>query len=116
MMMSNPESLPENTADNALTLNYLNMQLEKLKEEQALQTQKLTELVEAIEQMPDAPAWSQQRVRIADFNMPFWNLVGFMVKAAIAFIPAAIILFILSVCVLSTFGTAFLSALLKSAR
>jgi ABC-type Na+ efflux pump permease subunit len=48
--------------------------------------------------------------------MPFWNLVGFMVKAAIAFIPAAIILFILSVCVLSTFGTAFLSALLKSAR
>jgi hypothetical protein len=29
-MMSNPESLPENTTDDALTLNYLNMQKEIL--------------------------------------------------------------------------------------
>ena len=30
--------------------------------------------------------------RIVDINMPFWSLVGFMVKAAIAAIPAFIIL------------------------
>lgn len=28
------------------------------------------------------------RVRIADFNMPFWSLVGIIVKASIAAIPA----------------------------
>lgn len=31
-------------------------------------------------------------VRIVDFNMPFGSLVGFMVKAALAAIPALIIL------------------------
>jgi hypothetical protein len=31
-------------------------------------------------------------VRIVDIEMPFWSMVVFMVKAAIAFIPAFIIL------------------------
>ena len=32
------------------------------------------------------------QVKIREFNMPFFDLVGFMIKAAIASIPAAIIL------------------------
>jgi hypothetical protein len=36
------------------------------------------------------------RVVISDFDMPFWSLVGFMIKVAIASIPAAIIVSIIS--------------------
>ena len=32
------------------------------------------------------------RVEVKDFDIPFWNMVGFMVKWAIASIPAFIIL------------------------
>jgi hypothetical protein len=35
------------------------------------------------------------RVVIADFDMPFWSLVNFMIKVAIASIPATIIVSII---------------------
>lgn len=35
------------------------------------------------------------RVVVVDVQMPFWSMVIFMVKAAIAFIPAFIILMVL---------------------
>jgi hypothetical protein len=34
----------------------------------------------------------QYRVKVIDVNIPFWNLVGFIVKIALAAIPAYIIL------------------------
>ena len=43
--------------------------------------------------MSETPA--RMRVVISDFDMPFWSLVGFMLKVAIASIPATIILSIL---------------------
>lgn len=43
-------------------------------------------------------------VKICDFDMPFWNLVCFMVKVAIASIPALIILAILAVAASGMFG------------
>jgi hypothetical protein len=43
--------------------------------------------------------WSEQQphaVYVAGIHVPFWSVVGFMVKWSIAFIPAAIILFLVS--------------------
>jgi hypothetical protein len=34
----------------------------------------------------------QHRVKVVDANMPFWNLVGFIIKITLAAIPAYIIL------------------------
>jgi hypothetical protein len=41
------------------------------------------------------PFTSPQEVVVVGFNMPFWNLVLFLVKFSIAGIPAAIILVII---------------------
>jgi|SRR5579859_1125661 len=56
------------------------------------------------EQMAGSPLGSN--VKIVDFNMPFFALVGILVKIAVASIPAAIILGILSavIAVLLTIG------------
>ena len=35
---------------------------------------------------------SQREVTIANFNMPFWALVGFLVKVSLASIPALFVL------------------------
>ena len=52
---------------------------------------------------------SQPEVTIANFNMPFWALVGFLIKVALASIPALVVLaivgFILSF-ILAVFGIA----------
>jgi hypothetical protein len=39
---------------------------------------------------------SSNRVTVVDIQLPFWSMVVFMVKAAIASIPAIIILILLS--------------------
>ena len=39
----------------------------------------------------------RQEVVVADIHMPFWSMVTFMVKWAIASIPAILILFVLGV-------------------
>lgn len=44
------------------------------------------------------------QVVIVDIKMPFWSMVVFMVKAAIASIPAFIILAIISVIIMTIFG------------
>ncbi len=45
-------------------------------------------------------------VVVTDIRMPFWSMVGFMVKSAVAAIPAGLILMLLWVC-----GAAFLGGL-----
>ena len=45
-----------------------------------------------------------QRVVIVNFDMPFWDLVMFMVKFAIASIPATIILFLIFAVLYGLFG------------
>jgi len=49
----------------------------------------------------------EQNVAIKDFNMPFSSMVIFMVKWAIASIPAIIIIWILFMLLISIFGTSF---------
>jgi hypothetical protein len=51
---------------------------------------------------PDAD--EPRPVLIVDFNMPFLSIVGFMVKVAIASIPAMIILMIISGVLWAIFG------------
>ena len=47
----------------------------------------------------------EQNVAIKDFNMPFSSMVIFMVKWAIASIPAIIIIWILVMILISVFGS-----------
>ena len=47
----------------------------------------------------------EQNVAIKDFNMPFSSMVIFMVKWAIASIPAIIIIWILVMILISIFGS-----------
>ncbi len=49
----------------------------------------------------------EQNVAIKDFNMPFSSMVIFMVKWAIASIPAIIIIWILFMLLISIFGSSF---------
>jgi len=46
----------------------------------------------------------EQDVRVVDIKMPFGSMVIFMVKWAIASIPALIILFVLAAIVVGFFG------------
>ena len=46
----------------------------------------------------------KQEVVVVDIHMPFFSMVGFMVKWAIAAIPAIIILFILGVILAAILG------------
>ena len=48
---------------------------------------------------------NEQNVAIKDFNMPFSSMVIFMVKWAIASIPAIIIIWILFMLLISIFGS-----------
>lgn len=54
-----------------------------------------------MEPEPDAGPFS---VTVADVSMPFWSMVRFMVKWALASIPAVIILAILFVAVSAALG------------
>ncbi len=54
----------------------------------------LTEKMEIETNQKDL-AEKSSRVKITDINMPFWSMVIFMVKWAIASIPAIIILMLL---------------------
>ncbi|SDX41676.1 hypothetical protein [Thiocapsa roseopersicina] len=47
------------------------------------------------------------RVTVVDIQMPFWSMVAFMVKAAIASIPAIIILSVLFAIVMAIFTAMF---------
>lgn len=47
---------------------------------------------------------TQQSIKISDFDMPFSSMVAFMVKWAIASIPAIIILFVIGMVAAGIFG------------
>jgi len=53
-------------------------------------------------------------VTVRDFDMPFWSMVGFMLKWAIAAIPAAVIFALLAALLASVFFI-FSGALLGAA-
>lgn len=85
-----------------------------------LQTQSLSDLVVAQKQQKDQLAELQHqnetliwlisnitKVKIEDINMPFGHLVGFMIKASLAAIPATIILFIIYAIIGAIFGGIF---------
>lgn len=77
---------------------------------------RLDRLEQAIEELNRTTAalpdkLNKQRVYVIDFNMPFIALVGFMVKVAIASIPAAIITAIVLAVLWTMLGGAILSAL-----
>ena len=59
--------------------------------------------VSAKDVMTDVDIEKKNQIAIADIKMPFISMVAFMVKAAIAAIPAFIILFLLGA-VLGMFG------------
>jgi len=50
---------------------------------------------------------SVNEVKITDIKMPFWSMVMFMVKVAIASIPAIIILWIIFAVLAVIFGSIF---------
>jgi len=52
---------------------------------------------------PDGSA-TEQRVVVVDVTMKFWSMVIFPVKLAIAFIPAAIILFVVGALIVGLFS------------
>lgn len=46
----------------------------------------------------------EMAVRVVDIKMPFWSMVGFMVKWAIASIPAFLILFAIGTFIFGVLG------------
>lgn len=52
-----------------------------------------------------------QYVHVVDFNVPFWSLVKFMVKASLASLPAVIILYCIYGLVTALFGAVFLAGI-----
>lgn len=48
-----------------------------------------------------------QRVVVSDIRMPFWSMVIFMVKWAIAAIPALVVLFLLLMAFFAVFSSVF---------
>jgi uncharacterized protein YacL len=77
---------------NSEELIVLNAPTDPLMLIQRTQQQQAETLAEINEQLQGI---SRRPLKITDFDMPFGSLVGFMVKAAIASIPAAIIVIIL---------------------
>ena len=76
--------------------------LDNLRREQIVQSAQLRDTIEQ-----SVPRQSLSRVAIGDFDMPFWAIVGFLIKFSLASIPAAILLTILAVIillVLASFG------------
>lgn len=53
---------------------------------------------------------NETRVVVVDIRMRFWSMVIFMVKLAIASIPAVLILSILWAVVAAVFGSVFIGA------
>lgn len=81
----------------------LQAQVSSLTEIAELQRQQ----IKALEQIK-LHSGGRTSVKIEDFNMPFMNLVGLLVKVALASIPAAIILtivyFIIAFIIATVFG------------
>lgn len=64
-------------------------------------------LVALMEHRANQPQAGVTGVKIQDFNMPFMNLVGLLVKVALASIPAGIVLTIIYAIILFIVATVF---------
>jgi len=85
-----------------------------------LQTQQSTEqrivlLHQTIMTVASNQAKTEQLVVVRDIKMTFWSMVIFMVKWAVAAVPALIVLWVIGWIALISFG-AFFAALLMRAR
>ncbi|MCZ7568845.1 MAG: hypothetical protein M5U01_09690 [Ardenticatenaceae bacterium] len=78
--------------------------LDELRHAQADQQTLLAQLLHEQEAQRKALADALEEIKVADFNMPFVSLVGFLVKASLAAIPASIILAILGFIVFAMLG------------
>jgi hypothetical protein len=77
-----------------LLANLHQLQLHEREQMQTLlaQNQALIKALEVLNSRAQASDPTARPVKIADVNMPFWSLVGFIVKASLAAIPAYIVL------------------------
>ena len=86
-----------------------------LSEQQNTQAEQLTNLSRWVNYLgdatfPDSDAHpGQQWVKVQDVNVPFMNLSMFLVKLALASIPAAIVLWVIGFLVLALFSVLGLS-------
>jgi len=69
------------------------------------QNYKLSRLLEYVNNLQNQNRNFQ--VKIQDINMPFWSLVGFMIKVTLASIPAAIIIAVITFLIFALLGGAF---------
>jgi hypothetical protein len=53
---------------------------------------------------------------VVDFDMPFFSMMNFMLKWAIASIPAAIILLVIGIAIMAVLGGGLAGLLLRSTR
>lgn len=83
--------------------------LDELRHAQADQQALLTQLLQEQRAQRKALMDALEEIRVADFNMPFGSLVGFLVKASLAAIPASIILGILGFIVFAILGGGLLA-------
>jgi hypothetical protein len=79
-----------------------------LAQQQQTQAEQLAYLSEAL--LPDAERKpGHQWVKVQDVNVPFMNLAMFLVKLALASIPAAIVLWMIAFTIVAAFGLLGLS-------
>ncbi len=97
---SNPIATPPDSSILSITA---------IQEAQAHQAEVLNEIAEQLDALVQRP------LKIIDFNMPFGSLVGFMVKAAIASIPAALIIGVVYLTVVVGLG-GFIAMLFRAGR
>lgn len=69
-------------------------ELEQMRKEHALQTEKIVAAIKAGRGTPEAPT-TPQAVEVQNFNMPFLALSGFILKFWLAMIPAALLAWLL---------------------
>ena len=100
-----PVRLPAAPPAQASTSSELILSLNAIEQNQQEQADLLDRLSRQVAVIADRP------LKITNFDMPFFALVGFIVKVAIASIPAALIIAVLYLVFFVTFGGAILSAL-----
>lgn len=66
------------------------------------QNEQLNLILQASSKPADASALAH--VKIENVNMPFWELVGFLIKLSVAWIPAMIIMGIIAFVITAVFG------------
>jgi hypothetical protein len=89
-----PSEMPKPSATQASPVDLLSRQVQLLADLQQMQRQQHEQIERLIAQNQRLIA-AFRAVKIADINMPFMALVGFIIKVSLAAIPAYIILAII---------------------